>query len=95
LVLLTADWQTVHRRRRLQWDPGFYVTEWHRLAEARLEADLVVQTDFLTAREVAHLVVAWWDRRMGLDHLTVDARRLAELRRQAAVGRFMASGALP
>ena len=86
LVLLTADWETVHRRRQLAWDPGFYRTEWRRLEEARHEADLVVQTDYLTPQQVAEAVVRWWDQRMGLDRLTVDEALLVELRRRAALG---------
>ncbi len=86
LVLLTADWETVHRRRRLAWEPAFYRVEWLRLEEARSEADLIVQTDYRTPRQVADAVCRWWDRRLGLDRLAVDPATRAEVRRLAAWG---------
>ncbi len=86
LVLLTADWETVHRRRRLAWEPAFYRTEWMRLEEARKEADLVVQTDYLTPRQVAEVVRRWWDGRMGLDTCALDCSTGVQARRRAAQG---------
>ena len=63
LVMLCADWQTVHRRRRLSWDPEFYHTEWIRLSQARQEAGLVIHTDMLSAQAVADVIAAWWQQR--------------------------------
>lgn len=85
LVLLTANWETVHRRRRLDWDPGFFFTEWKRLEEARQQADLIVQTDWLSPHQVAAVVTRWWDGRMQIDHVRY-ADRLAELRRHCSLG---------
>lgn len=63
VVVLCATWETVHRRRQLAWDPGFYWTEWQRLAAARREAQLVVHTDWLTAEEVADCIARWYRER--------------------------------
>ncbi len=60
VVLLCADWESVHRRRRLSFDREFYRTEWRRLSQARQEANLVVHTDMFTAVEVAQIVAKWW-----------------------------------
>ena len=86
LVLLTADWATVHRRRRLNWEPAFYRVEWLRLEEARSEADLIVPTDYRTPCQVADVVCRWWDRRLGLDRLAADPATRVEVRRLAAWG---------
>ncbi len=63
VVVLCADWETVHRRRRLAWDPDFYRTEWYRLRQARKDAALIVHTDALSATEVADVVATWWHHR--------------------------------
>lgn len=62
VVLLTATWQTVHRRRRLAWDPSFYDTEWRRLGEARRHARLIVHTDWLDPDGVADIIETWLAR---------------------------------
>lgn len=65
VVLLAASWDTVHRRRRLAWNPSFYEEEWHRLAKARQGAALILHTDWLTPQEVADSVTRWYDQQYG------------------------------
>jgi hypothetical protein len=87
VVLLTASWASVHRRRKLSWNPAFYREEWRRLTRARQDAVLVIGTDWLDADEVADETVAWFDRRVGFaawfdrDGITDPALR-AQIRSQ-------------
>ncbi|MCL5971374.1 MAG: hypothetical protein M1499_02285 [Firmicutes bacterium] len=69
VVVLVANWSTVHRRRRLAWERNFYRTEWNRLTRSRQDAKLILHTDSLTREEVVAAIVRWWDREMGLDRL--------------------------
>ena len=67
VILLAASWQTVHRRRKLSWDPQFYGVEWLRLRQARQDARLIVHTDSLSPDQVADVVTEWFDQWFGLD----------------------------
>ncbi len=73
VVLLCANWETVHRRRHLSWNPDFYQTEWHRLAQARQEAGFIVHTDALSAVAVTDLVAHWWFQ-LARQEATIDDR---------------------
>ncbi len=78
VVLLVADWGTVHRRRHLAWDPGFYRAEWERIRLARDEAALVIHTDWLNPQQVANRVTEWYDARLGFDNVWRSRPELAD-----------------
>lgn len=69
MILLVANWESVHKRRLLAWDPQFYRAEWDRLAAARQNARLIVHTDWMTAEEVLSRVVYWFDEYYGFGKL--------------------------
>jgi hypothetical protein len=69
VVLLVAQWDTVHRRRQLSWNPAFYRAEWDRIRDARQAAALIIHTDWLNPVQVADRVTAWFDRQFGFEGL--------------------------
>lgn len=71
VVVLGATWETVHRRRKLSWNPAFYHEEWDRIREARRDAALIIHTDWLGASDVAARITGWFDRWFGFDGLWV------------------------
>lgn len=81
VVLLVANWQTVHRRRQLSWDREFYRTEWDRLRAARQDAHLIIHTDALTPHQVAREVCRWYDAWFGLEGLWRQQNVVDETRR--------------
>lgn len=94
VVVLVANWGTVHRRRRLAWERDFYRTEWNRLARARQDAKLILHTDALTREEVVAAIVRFWDREMGLDRLWAShpewsPLERSEIRHQATIANSM------
>ncbi len=52
LIFLQASFETSTRRRDLNWAPADYEEEQRRLAHARQHADLLVETDDLSAEQV-------------------------------------------
>lgn len=74
VIVLVADWNTVHRRRQLSWDLAFYRTEWDRIGDARQAAALIIHTDWLNPSQVADRVTTWFDRQFGFERLwSLDA----------------------
>jgi hypothetical protein len=69
VVVLSAAFSTVRRRRRLNWTAAHYRQQWMRLRQAHLAANLIVRTDSLTAEEVAEVIVLWSDGMTGLRQL--------------------------
>jgi hypothetical protein len=53
LIYLDVDIATIHQRRRVSWDQNYLDEENTRLAHARQNADLVINTISLTTAEVA------------------------------------------
>ncbi len=83
VIVLVANWESVHKRRRLAWEPKFYQDEWDRLTMARQKARLIVHTDWLTAQEVANRVVYWFDEYYGFAQLWLSR---PEINRSERVG---------
>jgi len=52
LIFLQASFQTSTRRGELNWIPEDYEEEQRRLSHARQHADLLIETDELTAEQV-------------------------------------------
>lgn len=88
VVVLAANWDTVHHRRVLAWNPDFYRDEWDRIAGARRHASLIVHTDCLNPIEVADSVTQWFDRRFGFQALWRTQRDLSEGDRAAIRSQF-------
>jgi hypothetical protein len=88
VVLLVASWSTVHRRRRLAWNPAFYREEWERLMGARRDAAYVLHTDFLTPDEVADRVAGWFDHQFGFSRLWAEHPEWGSRDRAAVRARF-------
>lgn len=85
VVVLVANWDTVHRRRQLSWDLDFYRAEWERISDARKAAALIVHTDWLSPVDVAARVTTWFDRQFGFDQLwaqlaPLDHQEMASIR---------------
>lgn len=59
LVFLDASFPTCTQRRQLHWREEDYQEQQRRLAHARQHADLYIQTDHLTPKEVLQRVLDW------------------------------------
>lgn len=62
LVFLAASFSTCTTRRRLSWTEADYQEQLHRLAHARVHADLTIETDSLSPIEVLNAVLAFLDQ---------------------------------
>ena len=57
LIYLNASFETCTRRRKLNWSDEDYLEQLRRLAHARQNADLIIETDLLSLDEVlSHLI---------------------------------------
>jgi deoxyadenosine/deoxycytidine kinase len=56
LVFLEVGFETATERRRLNWNILDYQEQLRRLANARISADLVIQTDDLSPAQIANKV---------------------------------------
>ena len=63
LIYLDVSWEVARQRRRTEAGAGWWVELAHRLRHAREHADLYIQTDGLTAREVLERVVEFVENR--------------------------------
>lgn len=52
LIYLDANWNTVNRRRDVDWEPGYIEEQQRRLAHARANANLYIPTDTLTPAQI-------------------------------------------
>ena len=59
LVMIDATLSAIKKRRMVYWDEERLQVQHQRLADARSHADLYIQTDELTAKEVRQKVVAF------------------------------------
>ncbi len=59
LIFLGASFETCTKRRRLNWTEADYNEQLNRLSHARSHADLVIETDTLTASQVLEQAVAF------------------------------------
>jgi RNase adaptor protein for sRNA GlmZ degradation len=57
LIFLQASFQTSTRRRDLHWIPADYEEEQRRLSHARQHADLLIETDDISADQVRLLAL--------------------------------------
>ena len=84
VVVLSANFSTIRRRRRLQWTFRHYQDQWQRLILARSQAHLIIRTDPLTPWAVAREVVTWFDTWTGLNALW-EQRHIAEFQQQTLI----------
>lgn len=59
LVMIDATLPAIKKRRRVSWTEERLVVQHERLKDARVHADLYIQTDDLSAAEVLDKVVAF------------------------------------
>lgn len=57
LVFLDASYEVCTQRKELNWLPAEYAEQQHRLAYARDNCDLYLNTDSLTAKQVVEKVI--------------------------------------
>ena len=62
LIYLDASFPVSTARRKLNWNESDHAEQLRRLAHAREHADLIVETDSLSAEEVAARVLDFLDR---------------------------------
>jgi deoxyadenosine/deoxycytidine kinase len=63
LIFLDASYPMTCQRRRLDWTEAEYAEQHRRLAHAREHADLLVNTDRLSAQEVLEQVILFIETR--------------------------------
>ena len=59
VVMIDATMPAIRKRRQVFWDESRLVTQHKRLADARAHADLYIQTDSLTVKQVRDKVIAF------------------------------------
>ena len=62
LIFLNASFEVSTRRRKLNWTKADYDEQHHRLAHAHQHANLIIETDTLTADEVLTSVLEFLKR---------------------------------
>ena len=63
LIFLLASFSICTSRRRLNWSEADYLEQLNRLAHARLNADLEIETDHLTPEQVLAQTLAFLHQR--------------------------------
>jgi dephospho-CoA kinase len=62
LIMLDATLPAIKKRRIVYWDESRIVAQHERLADAKIHADLYIQTDGLDAKQVLDKVIAFIER---------------------------------